>query len=359
MKKEKYIKIGLIFILLLFFMVQSIYAQKEPFRVGTTTANFLEIGYGSAGNGMGDAVVSTVNDLSAIYWNPAGLSYMRQNSVQFMLQPWIADINTMFASVGMVMPRYGTFAVGIYQVDYGREEVTTMDLQEGTGERYSAMDYCFSLSFGRKLTDWFAFGASTKLVSSRIWHTSANAFALDLGAIVNTQFFSPTGNREDGMSIGMSISNYGTRMKYDGMDLLQPIDPTPNQAGDFDNVEGQYKTQGWELPLIFRLGFAIHPIVSGNNKLTLEVDALHPNNNSESINVGAQYQYTIPSFGSFYLRTGYKGLFMDSSEYGLAFGTGVIYRMRSLNNMALRIDYAYRDIGLLGTSNCYTFTFVF
>ncbi|HPG39070.1 MAG TPA: PorV/PorQ family protein [bacterium] len=359
MKKDKFLRSGLVLVFLLLLVFSTGFAQKEPYRVGTTTANFLEIGYGSAGNGMGDAIVSTVDDLSAIYWNPAGLAYMRQNGVQFMMQPWIADINTMFTSVGMVSPRYGTFAIGIYQVDYGREEVTTMDMQDGTGEHYSAVDYCFSLSYGRKLTDWFAFGASTKLVTSRIWHTTANAFALDLGAIVNTQFFSPTGNREDGMAIGMSISNYGTRMKYDGMDLLQPIDPTPNESGDYDNVEGQYRMQGWELPLIFRLGFAIHPIVIGNNRLTLEVDALHPNNNSESVNVGAEYQYTVPSFGSFYLRSGYKGLFMNESEYGLAFGAGVIYRMRSLNNMAMRIDYAYRDIGVLGTTNCYTFTFVF
>ena len=28
------------------------------------------------------------------------------------------------------------------------------------------------------------------------------------------------------MKIGMSISNYGTRLRYDGIDLLTPIDPS-------------------------------------------------------------------------------------------------------------------------------------
>ena len=69
---------------------------QEPYRIGTTTANFLEIGYGSRGNAMGDAVVSTVDDISSTYWNPAGLALMRQNEVQFMMQPWVADINTAF-----------------------------------------------------------------------------------------------------------------------------------------------------------------------------------------------------------------------------------------------------------------------
>ena len=40
---------------------------QKPYRVGTTTANFLEIGYGTAGIAMGDACVSSVNDVSAIY----------------------------------------------------------------------------------------------------------------------------------------------------------------------------------------------------------------------------------------------------------------------------------------------------
>ncbi|MDZ7370421.1 MAG: hypothetical protein ONB12_04535 [candidate division KSB1 bacterium] len=46
---------------------------------------------------------------------------------------------------------------------------------------------------------------------------------------------------------------------------------------------------------------AFHPTASARQRLTLEVDALHPNDNSESIDLGAQYRYTIPSFGEFYL----------------------------------------------------------
>jgi hypothetical protein len=342
----------------LFILIHLSMAQ-QPYRKGTTAANFLEIGYGSQGSAMGDAIVSVVDDLSSVYWNPAGLGLMRQSGVQFMMQPWLAGINTTFASAGMVLGNVGNLAIGYYQVDYGREEVTTMDMQEGTGEKFSANDYCLSLSYGRRLAQWFAFGASGKVVSSNIWHMSGNAFAVDLGAIVNTYFFSPTGDRMDGLAIGMSISNYGTRMKYDGMDLLQPIDPDPSTHGEYDNVEGQYRTQAWELPLIFRIGAAIHPIVSNTQRLTLEVDALHPNNNSESLNIGGQYEFNILSFGTFYLRSGYKALFMDQSEFGFSYGTGVLYRLKGLNNMAMRLDYAYRDIGVLGAVHVYTFSFMF
>ena len=44
--------------------VSSSRAQK-PYRAGTTTANFLEICYGSAGVAMGDAQVGATQDLSS------------------------------------------------------------------------------------------------------------------------------------------------------------------------------------------------------------------------------------------------------------------------------------------------------
>ncbi|MBN1479698.1 PorV/PorQ family protein [candidate division KSB1 bacterium] len=330
---------------------------NEPYRVGTTAASFLEIGFGSTGAAMGDAAVASVEDLSAIYWNPGRLPYIKQSEAQFMYQPWIADINTSFTAVGIKVQGLGTFAAGLYQVAYGDMKVTTMQQQDGTGEMYSANDYAFSLSYGRKLAHWFAFGASAKYVAQKIWHSQANAFAFDLGMVVDTDFFSPTGDRADGLTIGMSIANYGTRMRFDGMDLLQPIDLYPFEAGNYAYAEGQFKMQEWELPLIFRIGAAIHPIASAKQRLTLEVDALHPNNNSESVNLGAQYRYTIPSFGDFYLRGGYKALFMVESQYGATFGAGLKYIL--MNNLAIRIDYSYRDIGLLGKMHAYTFSVLF
>jgi hypothetical protein len=348
------------FIIIVFMiLLNGILTAQKPYRKGTTAANFLEIGFGSAGSAMGDAVVSSVNDLSAIYWNPAGLAMMRQSGLHFTMQPWIANISTAFASAGVIVPGIGTIAVGLCQMDFGKEEVTTMEMQEGTGENYTANDFSLSLSYGRKLAQWFAFGGSLKYINSKIWHMSANAFAVDLGAIVSTDFFSPTGKTSDGLSIGMSISNYGTKMKYDGLDLVQPIDPTPYTAGEYDNVEGQYRMQGWELPLIFRIGVAINPLVSDRQRLMFEVDALHPNNNSESVNLGAQYSVAMYSSGSIYLRGGYKALFMDDSEYGPSYGIGMIYRMSSNGNIALQMDYAYRDIGILGGIHSYSISFMF
>lgn len=346
-KKNFHIFLGLI----LGITVSAGWAQ-QPYRVGTTTASFLEIGYGSAGSAMGDAYVSVAKDLSAQYWNPAGLAFMEQNQAQFLRQPWIADIASTFAGVGLVLPDVGTLALGFYHIDFGQQEVTTIFQQEGTGEMFTANDFALALSYSRRLTTWFAFGASAKYISSQIWHSNASAMALDLGVLINTDFFSMTGERENGMSIGMSISNYGTRMKYNGTDLINPIDILPNEKGNFKDTPGQFRLDPWELPLIFRLGVSVQPLVAERSRLILSADALHPNNNSESVNLGAQYHYKIPGAGTFYLRGGYKALFMNESEYGLTLGGGAEIRM--MHNVAIQVDYAYRGVGILGQAHSYS-----
>lgn len=356
MIKQKFLVVGLVVLLVSAWNVPFVSAQK-PYRVGTTTANFLEIGYGSAGSAMGDAYVCMAQDLSSIYWNPAGLSFMERNEAQFVYQPWLVDINTSFTGVGLVLPGVGTLALSILQVGYGDMEVTTLEYQNGTGEKFAASDYAINFSYGRQLAQWFAFGASAKYISSKIWHTSATALAADLGVIVNTQFFSPTGERDDGMKIGMSISNYGTRMRFDGMDLLQPIDILPYENGNFRDVQGAFKLQEWELPLIFRIGVAVTPLKLDGQRFTIAMDALHPNNNSESVNVGGEYKLTIPTAGDFYLRGGYKALFMANSEFGLTLGGGMDLRL--MNNLGLKIEYAYRGVGILGKTHSYTIGVLF
>ncbi len=340
-----------------FLMTGSFCFSQTPIRVGTTTANFLEYGFGSAGNAMGDAYVSMANDLSSIYWNPAGLASMNQSEAMFMYQPWLVDINTSFAATGIVLPKVGTLALGIISANYGEMEVTSLAMQEGTGEKFSSNDFAAMCSYGRKLTTWFSFGASAKYISSSIMHTKASAFAVDLGVIINTHFFSPDGERGNGLNIGMSVSNYGTRMKFDGVDLINPIDILPEEEGNFRDVPGQFRMQEWELPLIFRAGISVNPIVTERQKLTVAIDALHPNNNSESVNTGVEYALKLSNVSKIFVRGGYKALFMEESQYGFSMGGGILLNL--LGNKALKLDYAYRDIGILGNVSNYTISFMF
>ncbi len=349
---KKYLTILIVIV----FLVNS-GASQEIYRYGTTAANFLEIGVGSAGSAMGEAYVAVANDLSSIYWNPAGLAFIMGKEAQFMIQPWIVDINTTFVGAASHIKNVGTIAMGITQIGYGDITVTNLAHQDGTGEFYTANELAATLSFGRKLADWFAFGASGKIIHSAIWHTAANAFAIDLGVTVQTGFFSLSKKPEDGLTIGMSISNYGTRMQYDGIDLLNPIDISENENGNYGDVAGQFRTQQWELPLIFRIGTSIRPIATRNHSFILAIDALHPNNNSESLNIGTEYSYTIPGYLRAFIRAGYKGLNMNSSIYGLTEGAGIEYFY--MNNKSLTVDYAYKTMGILGNISAYTISLSF
>jgi len=332
-------------------------SADEIHRYGTTATNFLEIGVGSASIGMGEAYVAVANDLSAIYWNPAGLSFLNGTGIQFMIQPWVVDITTLFVAGAVTIPRIGAFGVGLTQVGYGEVDVTTLEYQDGTGEKFTANELAFSFSYSRRIVSWFAFGASAKMIQSNIWHASAKAFALDLGVLVNTHFFSLTGNKADGMVIGMSISNYGTRMKYDGIDLYQPIDISEYEGGNYGDVAGQFRTQEWELPLLFRIGVAVKPLVSKFTTLTLAIDANHPNNNTESINVGFAYKIRFPGNGAIVFRGGQKALYMDKPQFGFSGGLGLEWNF--LSNRKLIVDYSYKTIGILGNVHGTTISLLF
>ena len=331
-------------------------AQSSSSRVGTTAANFLELGYDPQGTSMGDACVSTVDNLSSVYWNPAGLAYMSNNEVSFSYQPWFVDTQTYLAAAGFVAPKLGTFAISILGMNYGEMEVTTLDLQEGTGENFTPTDMAINFSYGRTLTSWFGFGATVKYIHSSIFHSSANAVAADMGVIIKTSFLSAT-DAMDGMKIGMSLSNYGTRMKYGGLDLLRSIDISPDETGNYKDVQVEFKTESWELPLIFRVGVSVDPIVKTNHRLTLAANALHVNNNNESVNLGAVYTLSIPGRCKVFLRGGYRGLLLDDSEFGPTFGIGFL--LQYMHQKGIQFNYGFRDIGLLGTTNVMGFSFFF
>ncbi|MEK7263749.1 MAG: UPF0164 family protein, partial [Bacteroidota bacterium] len=65
-------------------------------NVGTSAANFLKIGVGSRGAALDGAVVASVDDPSALFWNPAGIAHFQNNELMFAHNDWIADLNHSF-----------------------------------------------------------------------------------------------------------------------------------------------------------------------------------------------------------------------------------------------------------------------
>jgi hypothetical protein len=278
--------------------------------------------------------VAVADDIGSLYWNPAGIARIRGGEATFSNTRWIADIA--FNHAGVVVPMGGLGVLGAQATFLTMDDMlrTTILEPEGTGETFSAGSSAFALSYGRRLTDRFSIGFTAKYIQERIYHSSATGVAFDVGTLFDTQF--------EGMKIGMSISNYGTKMRMDGRDLLIQTDVDPTVSGNNQNINANLQTDAFDLPLLFRVGVSVD-VLKGlyNSRLVLALDALHPNDDVECVNVGAEYVYgDLVS-----LRCGYKSLFARDSEEGLSFGGGV--RCRVAGSTAVKLDYAWGDFGIL------------
>ena len=100
-------------ILVFSFLIVSSTDAQMIHRYGTTTGNFLEIGVDSEGSAMGDAFVAVSDDISSIYWNPAGLANLNMPKLAFMSQPWIAGINMSFTAGALIIPNLGNIGFGL------------------------------------------------------------------------------------------------------------------------------------------------------------------------------------------------------------------------------------------------------
>lgn len=303
---------------------------KQVTKTGTTAAAFLNVDVGARGVGMGSAYVSVVEDATAMYWNPAGLARVKGNEAVFSHMQWVADIGMNYAGVAVNMGNLGNVGVSGQFETMDEMERTTILQPDGTGEMFSAGSYAFGLSYARNLTDRFSIGMSAKFIHERIYHSTANGAALDIGILFDTQF--------NDMKIGMSITNYGTKMRIGGRDMQTEKDPEPTVSGNNANIPAYLKTDAFDLPLMFRVGVSVD-VLKGYRKsnLILALDALHPSDDYESVNVGCEYVFS----NIISIRAGYKSLFAKDSEEGLNLGAGVNYHIAGLQ---LMLDYAYHKL---------------
>jgi len=308
-------------------------AQQQVTKVGTTAAGFLNIDVGARAVAMGSAFVSVADDATAMYWNPAGIARLSHNEAVFTTNDWIADLSFNYAGVAIPLGG-GTIGANATFLTMGEMERTTVDYPEGNGEKFSAGSYAFGLAYARMLTDRFSIGFNFKYINEYIYNSSATGFAMDIGTQFVTQF--------NGLTIGMSISNFGTKMKMSGRDLIIQFDTNPLISGNNENINADLKTEKYDLPLLFRVGVSMDLLKGrGNSNLVVAIDALHPNDDVEYINFGGTYLFR----NMFSLSAGYKTLFAPNSEEGFSVGGGFYYTL--LRNVKIKLNYAFQDFGVL------------
>lgn len=152
---------------------------------------FLSIGVGARALSMGGAQVASVNDATAAFWNPAGLSLTQGDmQVALMHNEYFAGIAKFdYATLAAPLDATRTVAGSImrFAVD---DIIDSTDLIDASGQvnydklkSFSAADYAFLFSYSKKTAlEGLRYGGNFKIVHRKAGKfASAWGFGLDAG----------------------------------------------------------------------------------------------------------------------------------------------------------------------------------
>jgi len=333
---------------------------------GTTAAEFLLFGAGARGTALGTAYAAIANDVSALYYNPAGIALMPRAGAMVGTYDYVAE--TRYSWGGIAFPfSGGSRSVGIQVGTFGFKDqpVYTAEQPEGTGSVYSVSQTVAGLTFAQNFSDRFSAGITAKGVFDNLGEASGQAFAVDFGTNFHAQL--------SGHPIRFSfvVSNLGTNLSYSGSALQTeaPRDSVPGEAEVPQNPQpAEFRTKDFPLPTIFRVGLAYDLVSGDNNRLTLLSDFNQPNNNAAGFSAGGEWMSQRlggTPFG-FALRGSYSyaaannldpvdpattALGDEENLQGLALGGGLNY---GTGNFNVGFDYAWKYLGVLGSTNFFS-----
>jgi hypothetical protein len=295
-------------ILLLVAISATLTAQNFK-RTATSGFTFLQVPMSARDAALGETGLAGADPGPlGLFLNPAGPAFgMQSSAVGLSYSPWLAGIS--HYGVAYASPfGFGLVGVSANVMDYGTIDRTVR--QVGTREfasagTFSARSMAFGLSYGRRLTDKFAFGLTLKYVEERIDVYAASNVLLDGGMIYYTGFQT--------LRLAAVIQNFGTNSKF---------------------VNDEFR-----MPSTLRLGAAME-LLGGSGeplRVTAMAVALHPSDNEERVHAGLEVAWQE----SITLRYGHK---FGYDEEDHSFGLG----LRSNLGLPVDLDFAYVLFGRLG-----------
>lgn len=310
----------------------NVFAQLVPNlggqRSGISSFQFLKIGADARGAGMGEANVAVVNDVSALFWNPAGLTNSAGNQAIFSHAEWLVDLQYEFAGISYALDGGNYVGLSFTALHTDPMPVTTEYQPTGTGYYFNFNDIAVGATYARRMTDQFSFGATVRYVRETIAELHTDAVLIDLG----TYYFMGIGSSR----FSVVVTNFGNN--------VQPSGSVANGAGITVT-----SFQGFSPPTMFKLGYAFEPWQDETNRLTASIQLNHPNDNAENIRLGAEYEYDE----MFFLRAGVKRTIGESflgraasTAEDVSFGAGVRI---PLGITIANVDYAFSNFNDLGS----------
>jgi len=185
------------FLLVLSFLLASVQAQTV---IGKYAGEFLSIGVGGRPLGMGGAFTAIANDVTAGYYNPAGLANLNYPQIALMHDERYGNlVNYNYAAVALPYGKDYTFGVSIMRLGVDGIPDTRKALYDANGDgiydinsdrlnydlitEFSNQDWAFYFTGAKRISDNFALGANVKILSRSIAEYSAFGIGFDIGAI--------------------------------------------------------------------------------------------------------------------------------------------------------------------------------
>jgi len=297
-------------------------------NVGASGSVFTKIWVGARGAAMGGAVSALSDDITALYWNPAGIARLPGVNVGASYTRWFGDVAHNFIGATMPISERYRLGVSLTVVDYGN--LPYADLQkDANGGSFNANDLGFGVTIAGALTDRFSFGATAKYLRSAIYSLSADGLAFDAGSLYQTDFYN--------MKISMDLSNLGADRNFTG-NALGVLVSNQNVVGS--PVASEMLTGNFALPLIFRIA-AASDVFQGkveNQKLNVDFDFSTHSDGPEQYNLGGEYIWN--DMAAF--RAGYA---FNQDQLGLGVGAGFHYKTEDFSGT---VDYAFNTTKSLG-----------
>ena len=316
-------------------------APAEAQRVAKYGADFLAGGVGGRALGMGGAYVALANDVTAGYWNPAGLNQTAYPEAAYMHAERFSGIVQFDYGAG-VFPINARSTIGVSFFRSGVDDIAnTLNAWDAQNDRpapdsisfFSAADYAFFVSYARQLRSNLSVGATAKVIRRGIGDfATAWGYSVDVGAQYRVGRFQFGLNLQDitGMLQSWSVDTdelsniqdvFGGDLPVGGSEIVLPV--------------ARFGT-GVTLPLTQDLGFTAG----------LDFDFAFDGQRAYAFNTGDVSFH--PRFGTELTYRGVVALRAGISDVTSSerFGTQVTPTMGAgLNVGAFDVDYGFGDFG--------------
>ena len=300
-------------------------------KVGMAGGQFLKIGHGARGSAMAGSISAITDDLSSIFWNPAGIADIPSLTAAFDYTSWFAGFNHNFAALGVPFGDNFAFSAHFTGLSSAQMERTTIERPNGTNSFFTASDIAVGLSLAGYLTDQFSFGITTRFLNNVMGDAEASGISFDVGTKYRTGV--------QGIILGVSLHGLTTQLTYTGNEFNRTY--KLNEALWASPVDAKLTPSPFDIPLVFRANVAADLYKDEEHYLVAALDFTTTSDSPEQFALGTEYVWN----NLLALRAGYR---IGHDIQGFSGGLGIKY---FTGNFSGRLDYSIsplmRDMGLV------------